>query len=146
MIRDGRPADIDAIVHVRTHVIENHLSAEQLAEIGITPQSVLADMAAGHLGCWVGEADGAVVAFAMADRRDANIFALFVLPEHEGKGLGAALLVQCESWLKRHGHTIARLDTGRDTKAYAFYLRRGWRATGETAGHFAVDDVLIKVL
>jgi GNAT superfamily N-acetyltransferase len=146
MIREAHPSDMDAIVHVRTHVIENHLSVEQMAEIGITPQSILADIAAGHLGCWVAEDQRRVIAFAMADRRDANIFALFVLPEHEGKGHGSALLARCEAWLRQHGHAEARLDTGRGTKAFDFYLRRGWRRTTEKSGHFAEDDVFRKDL
>ena len=74
MIRNFQTSDIDAIVHVRTHVIENHLSVEQMAAIGITPQSVQADIAVGDLGCWVAEDQGRVVAFSMADRRDGNIF------------------------------------------------------------------------
>ena len=68
MIRNGRPDDIGAISHVRTSVTENHLSTEQLAEIGITPHSILEGIAAGQLGCWVAEEEGVVVAFAMAGK------------------------------------------------------------------------------
>ncbi|XHH28060.1 hypothetical protein WIW49_11465 [Xanthomonas euroxanthea] len=32
------PADIDAIFDIRTRVHENHLSRDQLVEMGITPQ------------------------------------------------------------------------------------------------------------
>ena len=146
MIRAFRPSDMAAIVHVRTHVIENHLSVEQMAEIGITPQSIQADIATDDLGCWVAEDDGTVVAFSMADRRDANIFALFVLPEREGKGFGSKLLDCAEQWLKQQGHREARLDTGRGTRAYDFYLKRGWRLTTKKAGYFAEDDVFRKLL
>ena len=146
MIREGRASDMGAIVHVRTSVIENHISVEQMEAVGITPESIIADMQSGDLGCWVAEDDGEVVAFAMADRRDASIFALFVLPQHEGKGHGAALLAACEAWLKTQGHTQATLGTDRDTKAHAFYLKRGYVPTGEVSGHFAEDDVLRKLL
>lgn len=146
MIHNGRPDDIGAISHVRTSVTENHLSTEQLAEIGITPHSILEDIAAGQLGRWVAEVEGAVLTFAMAGKPDGSVFALFALPGHEGKGVGSALLACCESWLKQQGHATAKLDTGRESKAYDFYLHRGWRPTGETAGHFAVDHVLIKDL
>ena len=57
-----------------------------------------------------------------------------------------ALLAACESWLKTQGHAEASLTTGRDTKAFSFYLRRGWRETGEVAGHFEEDAVLRKTL
>ena len=34
--RLATPADVDAIFHIRTSVQENHLSLDQLAEMGIT--------------------------------------------------------------------------------------------------------------
>jgi GNAT superfamily N-acetyltransferase len=88
----------------------------------------------------------AITGFAMADRRDGSIFALFMDAAHEGKGHGSALLAACEDWLQNKGHAEACLTTGRDTRAFAFYLRRGWRETNETAGHFAEDAVLRKTL
>jgi GNAT superfamily N-acetyltransferase len=117
-----------------------------MAELGITPESIIAEMESGDLGCWVAEDVGRVIAFSMADRRDASIFALFVLPDHEGRGHGTRLLDACERWLRAQGHRSASLTTGRGTKAHDFYLRRGWQVTGEIAGHFAEDDVFRKDL
>lgn len=122
-----------AITHVRISVAENHLSVEQMAERGITPESVLADIASGDLGCWVAEAEGEVVAFAMADRRDASIFALFTLPGKEGRGLGSALLARAEAWLVEMGHNEAWLTTASGSRAAAFYALKGWRVTEEGA-------------
>jgi GNAT superfamily N-acetyltransferase len=146
MIRPGRAADMADITHVRTSVIENHLSVAQMAELGITPGSIIAEMESGDLGCWVAEDAGRVIAFSIADRRDGSIFALFVLPAHEGKGHGTRLLDACERWLMDQGHRSATLSTGRGTKAHGFYLRRGWQMTSEIAGHFAEDDVFRKEL
>ncbi len=146
MIREGRASDIDAIFHVRTSVIENHLSVEQMAAIGITPENIIANMQSGDLVCWVAEDNENVVAFSMADRRDASIFALFVLPAHEGKEYGTKLLDACEKWLTQQGHKQATLNTGRGTKAYAFYCKRGYVPTGEISGHFAEDDMFRKKL
>ncbi|MGH6819856.1 MAG: GNAT family N-acetyltransferase, partial [Methylocella sp.] len=134
------------ITRVRTSVLENHMSVAQMAVIGITPDRIAAEMQAGDLGCWVAEHDGRVIAFAMADRRDGNIFALFVSPKHERQGFGSALLARCESWLKALGYATAKLNTGRGTRAYDFYLKRGWTLTGEKAGHFGEDNVLCKRL
>jgi GNAT superfamily N-acetyltransferase len=133
MIRWARPDDMPAITHVRISVVENHLSVEQMAERGITPESVLADIASGDLGAWVAEAEGEVVAFAMADRRDASIFALFTLPGKEGRGLGSALLAQAETWLAEMGHREAWLTTATGSRAAAFYALKGWRVTEESA-------------
>ena len=146
MIRAGVIADLPEITRIRTSVTENHLSVAQMAEIGITPQSIAADMADGHLACWVALDGGAIAGFSMADRRDGSIFALFMAAAHEGKGHGSALLAACEDWLRAEGHASARLTTGRDTQAFRFYLRRGWQETDETAGHFAEDAVLVKAL
>lgn len=146
MIREGAFSDLPEITRIRTAVRENHLSVEQMAGLGITHQSIAEDMRAGHLGCWVALEDGAVAGFAMADRRDGSIFALFMDAAHEGKGHGSALLAACELWLKQQGLAEASLTTERDSRAFGFYLRRGWRDTGETAGHIAEDAVLGKAL
>ena len=146
MIRPGEIADLPAITRIRTSVAENHLSTEQMAEIGITHDSIAAELRDGHLACWVAMEGDAIAGFSMADRRDGSIFALFMDAAQEGKGHGSALLAACEHWLARQGHAEARLTTGRDTRAFAFYRRRGWTETGETAGHFAEDAVLVKAL
>lgn len=146
MIRAGVIADLPEITRIRTAVTENHLSVEQMADLGITHDSIGADMRSGDLGCWVALAGAAIAGFAMADRRDASIFALFMDAAHEGKGHGSALLATCEAWLLQQGHAAASLTTERDSRAFRFYLRRGWRDTGETAGHVAEDAVLRKTL
>ncbi|MEI8180096.1 GNAT family N-acetyltransferase [Aestuariivirga sp.] len=144
MIRPGQIADLPAIMRIRTSVAENHLSVEQMVEIGITNDSIAAEMTDGDLGCWVAMDGGEITGFSMADRRDGSIFALFMDANHEGKGHGSALLAACEAWLKQRGHAEAHLTTGRDTKAFAFYRRRGWQETSKTAEHFAEDAVMVK--
>ncbi len=146
MIRQGVIADLPDITRIRTSVSENHLSVTQMAEIGITHETLAARMADGGLGCWVATAGGTTVGFAMADTQSGEVFALFVDPAHEGRGYGSALLSACEAWIGLSGHAFGRLTTGRETRAFAFYLRRGWQLTGETAGHFAEDAVLEKPL
>jgi GNAT superfamily N-acetyltransferase len=142
MIREGLPEDMDAITHVRTSVIENHLSIEGMAALGITRHGIIADMKAGHYGCWVAEEHGTIVAFSMADRRDGSIFALFTLPGKEGKGFGTGLLDEAETWLAALGIDEAWLSTGRGTVAEKFYARRGWIATDESSKH--PEDVVFR--
>jgi len=146
MIRAGQIADLPAITRIRTSVTENHLSVEQMAEAGITHGTIAAKMQDGHLGCWVALTGETIIGFSMADRRDGSIFALFMDAAHEGKGHGSALLAACEDFLRRAGHRQARLTTGPETRAFAFYLHRGWQVTDETDGHFAEDPVLVKQL
>jgi GNAT superfamily N-acetyltransferase len=142
MIRHGRPEDMGQITHVRISVVENHLSIEGMAAVGITREGIIADMQAGHYGCWVAEEHGTIVAFSMADRRDGSIFALFTLPGKEGRGYGTRLLAEAERWLVDQGMKDAWLSTGRGTVAEKFYARRGWVATDETAQH--PEDVVFR--
>lgn len=146
MIRKGRISDLPAITRIRTSVTENHLSVTQMAQIGITHETLGAMLQSEELGCWVAEEDGTTVGFSMAHRGEAQVFALFLNREHEGRGYGTALLTACETWLKQNGVKVASLATDPETKAFSFYQRRGWQPTGETAGHFAKDAVLTKRL
>jgi GNAT superfamily N-acetyltransferase len=146
MIRKGPITDLPAITRIRTSVTENHLSVEQMAQIGITHDTLGGMMQSGALGCWVAEDDGKIAGFAMAHRGDGEIFALFLDREHEGKGYGSALLNACETWLRQNGVAVASLATDPATRAFSFYQRRGWQPTGETAGHFATDAILTKRL
>lgn len=116
---------------IRISVGENHMSIEQMAERGITAEATLAEMAAGDLGAWVAEDSDGIVAFAMADRRDASLFALFTKPGCEGRGHGSALLAEAEAWLAKLGHQEAWLITATGSRAARFYALKGWRATDE---------------
>ncbi|MFZ5674554.1 MAG: GNAT family N-acetyltransferase [Pseudomonadota bacterium] len=131
MIRVARAEDMPAMTAIRISVVENHMSIEQMAERGITAETTLAEMAAGDLGAWVAEDDGDIVAFAMADRRDASLFALFTKPGCEGRGHGSALLAAAEAWLAETGHEEAWLTTATGSRAARFYALKGWRATDE---------------
>ena len=146
MIRPGVLADFPEITRIRTAVTENHLSIEQMAEMGITHESLDGDMRAGHLACWVSTEDNVITGFSMADQRNGTVFALFMDIAHEGKGHGTALLATCEDWLRQKGHAEVGLSTERNSRAFRFYLRRGWHDTGTAAGRFAEDAVLMKTL
>jgi GNAT superfamily N-acetyltransferase len=117
------------IVHVRSSVRENLLTPEQLAQRGITNASVAASLLVDSKG-WVAERSGEIVAFSMADRADPSIFALFVLPGYEGRGLGNRLLDLALQWLWDNGAKLVWLTTAPDTKAARFYARRGWVPVG----------------
>jgi GNAT superfamily N-acetyltransferase len=73
---------------------------------------------------------GRVVAFAIADGGTRSIFALFVAPGCEGRGLGSALLDPALRWLQSEGIGPVWLTTAPDTRAAAFYARRGFIVTG----------------
>ncbi len=133
IIREAIGADMPGIARVRTSVRENLLTTEQLAQRGITNASVAASLLVDRKG-WVAERGKEIVAFSMADRADPSIFALFVLPEHEGRGLGNRLLDLALQWLWDSGAELVWLTTSPDTRAARFYARRGWVPVGMAPG------------
>ena len=127
--REATAADMPAISDVRQSVIENPLSIEQLAARGITNESVAASFLEDSKG-WVAETHGRIVGFSIADRKEQSVFALFVLPEYEQRGIGSRLFDLALQWLWDNGAEHLWLTTSAGTKAAAFYERRGWIATG----------------
>ena len=133
VFRQAGASDMPGIAHVRSSVRENLLTVEQLAARGITNASVAASLLVHRKG-WVAERSGEIVAFSMADRADPSIFALFVLPGYEGRGLGNRLLDLALQWLWDNGAELAWLTTSPDTRAARFYERRGWVPAGMEPG------------
>lgn len=126
-VRLATPVDVEAIFDIRTSVRENHISRERMAEMGITPASIK-EMILGAPCTWLGEVDGIPAAFSMGDVETGSVFALFVRPDFEGRGLGRRLLAEVETLLFRH-HPVIWLETGSDTRAAGFYRTLGWHAT-----------------
>lgn len=131
-LRLAQAADADELFLVRTSVRENHESMEQLARIGVTPAAVAEMLASGKAGGWCVEEPRGIVGFSMARRPERDVFALFVLPECEGRGIGGALLDAAVAWLRDGDPRPVRLSTGRGTRAWGFYLARGWCEVGTT--------------
>ena len=135
LIRVATQDDIDTLFHIRTSVVQNHLSVEQMAELGITPQ-VLADSIRDAPCAWVAEADGRPVAFAMVNLAEGEVFAMFVLPTHENLGLGRQLMAVAEAALFEHHDKLFLITDGRDEiRANGFYQRLGWTLVGKAEDH-----------
>jgi ribosomal protein S18 acetylase RimI-like enzyme len=79
-----------------------------------------------------------IVAIAMARPDSGKLFALFTSPTHARRGHGSALLRTVEKSLSANGVRCISLDTGKGTAAIGFYLRNGYRVTGESN-----DDVFM---
>jgi hypothetical protein len=86
ILRDAAIQDIPQIQTVRNAVKENMLSNPAL----VTDEDCKNFITIRGKG-WVYEADGKIVGFAIADLQDNNIWALFLLPEYEGRGIGSQL-------------------------------------------------------
>ncbi|WP_297207033.1 GNAT family N-acetyltransferase [uncultured Pluralibacter sp.] len=101
------------------------MSREELAAQGIT-ESTVAAMLEGS--AWVAADGGRIVAFSMILPQDACLFAAFVLPEYENRGLGKKLVLNAEEALFEH-HALIWLETCAKTRAAGFYQHLGWVET-----------------
>lgn len=103
-----------------------------MAALDITPETVRDMITSGDYIVPVAFVDGEAVGFAMAQISESYVFALFVIPSHEDRGIGSKLLGYVEAALYRHGVREAWLCTDADEKvrAVGFYRHLGWRETG----------------
>lgn len=118
--RQAVAADAPAIMGVRLAVRENVLSNRTAVTVAATAAYIT-----GAGRGWVAEADGAIIGFSIANR-SGLIWALFVRPGWEGRGIGTRLLADCVGWLRGIGVAEAFLDTGAGTRAEGFYRHAGW--------------------
>ncbi|THB70919.1 MAG: GNAT family N-acetyltransferase [Desulfobulbaceae bacterium] len=134
--REITKADIEPILRVRTSTIENSFSRAELAEIGITKDS-LADWLDGTVRGWVCEISGRIEGFIMADGQSAEILVIALSPGYEGKGIGRRLMEKAQSWLYSLGHQWLWLWSNPDqaVRAHGFYRKLGWKPTGEINGN-----------
>ena len=79
---------------------------------------------------WVVEVQGEVVAFAIGRATTRNVWALFVDPEHEGRGYGRRLHDTMLEWFRSMGIGRVWLTTEPGTRAQRFYERAGWQCSG----------------
>ena len=135
VLRQATRDDLAGIWRVRYAVVENTLTPGR-----ITDGEVVAMLETAGRG-WVVEEGGRVVAFAIGDAVGANLWALFVDPDAEGRGYGSLLHDTLVDWLWTRGLPTLWLTTGTATKARGFYERRGWRCTG-TSG---LDEVRLEM-
>lgn len=125
IFREAQIADIPQIQTVRNSVKENTLSdpglvTDEDCEIFITQRGK----------GWVCEMDGMIVGFAIADLQDNNIWALFLHPDYEKKGIGKKLHDMMMEWYFSHTKEKVWLGTAPGTRAENFYRQCGWKDAG----------------
>jgi GNAT superfamily N-acetyltransferase len=132
----GRAAtgDIPRLVEIRAAVRGNRLSDPA----SVTPADIQWFIDNGPIWTWV-EAR-LIRGFSAGDPRDGTIWALFVDPRFEGRGIGRALIDLACGSLRRAGHRAVSLGTLPGTRAENFYRRNGW----VPAGHRPNGEILYR--
>jgi ribosomal protein S18 acetylase RimI-like enzyme len=123
-IRPAQASDVESIFTVRTSVTENHLSREEMLEMGIS-ETTVRNMIEENLCAWVATDDDEVVGFSMISREKGSLFGLFVLPAYEGRGIGRRLTKIAEQELFKQ-HEVVWLETDKNSRAAKFYMQLGW--------------------
>ncbi|MDE2018221.1 MAG: GNAT family N-acetyltransferase, partial [Hyphomicrobiales bacterium] len=125
-IRTGRPSDLAAIHALETQVFESDR---------LTRAALRGHLASVREPVIVAELDGRLVGYALVVmRRDsaaARLYSLGVSGDAAGRGVGSALLAECEARAAAAGARSMRLEVRRDNRAaIALYERRGYRRFG----------------
>ena len=125
IFREAHINDIAQIQIVRHSVKENVLSDPSL----VTDKDCEEFLTVRGKG-WICEANEKIVAFAIIDVKEKNIWALFVHPEYEQQGIGKKLHNIMLDWYFDQYDSPLWLGTAPRTRAESFYKRSGWRETG----------------
>jgi GNAT superfamily N-acetyltransferase len=125
VFREAKPEDIPQMQILRNSVKENKLSSPGL----ITDEASLEYITVRGKG-WVCEVDERVVGFAIADLVKSNIWALFVDPDFERRGIARNLQRLMLEWYFGQGKNLVWLGTLPGTRAERFYRRSGWLQNG----------------
>ncbi|MEO6135787.1 MAG: GNAT family N-acetyltransferase [Ginsengibacter sp.] len=124
-IREARIEDIRQIQVVRNLVIENPLSNPDF----VTDKDCEEFMFRRGKG-WVCEIDNEIVGFSIVDLKDNNIWALFLDPKFEKKGIGRQLHDVMLDWYFTQTKDKVWLGTAPKTRAETFYRKSGWAEVG----------------
>jgi GNAT superfamily N-acetyltransferase len=124
-VREARSGDIGRIQVIRNSVKENTLSDPSLV-----PDSDVQDYIYRRGKGWVYEENKTIMGFAIVSVLDKNVWALFVDPQHEKRGIGRQLHDQMLDWYFQQMEETIWLGTARGTRAESFYRKAGWIETG----------------
>ena len=82
---------------------------------------------------WVCEIENEIIGFAIIDLKEKNIWALFVHPAYERKGLGKRLQQIMLDWYFENNDETVWLGTSAGTRAENFYRCSNWRDVSRRA-------------
>jgi ribosomal protein S18 acetylase RimI-like enzyme len=146
IVRSATPADAAAVAHV-------HQESWRTTYSGILPRAFIEQMVGrktpevwrGRLTnrpeldtTWIAERGGEIVGFASCgDARhrleglEAEVYALYVLQDHQRRGVGRELVRTCARHFVRHGHFGFYLWVLKANRARMFYEALGGQEAGE---------------
>lgn len=125
IIREATLKDIPQIQIVRNSVKENTLS-----DPGLVTDRDCEEFLFERGKGWVAETNERIIGFSIADLKENNVWALFVHPDFENKGLGRKLHNIMLNWYFTQKKEAIWLGTSPETRAEIFYRKSGWAEVG----------------
>lgn len=123
-----RPAAVEDIPQMQ--IIRNAVKENRLSDPGLVTDADYLHYILERGKGWVSEEKGLLTGFAIADLQDHNIWALFVHPDFERRGIGRLLHDTMMTWYFNQTNQTVWLGTAPGTRASAFYKKAGWKETG----------------
>jgi len=124
-LRHATIDDIPELHRVRMSVKENVLNNPAL----VTEDHYINYLTTKGKG-WLCEDEHQVLGLAIIDLEKNNIWALFVHPDHEKKGIGRKLHDTMLDWYFNQNKQTLWLSTDPKTRAEKFYRASGWTSKG----------------
>ncbi len=125
IFREAIIADIPQIQVVRNAVTENTLS-----DPALVPDADVEDYIIRWGKGWVCEINNKIVGFSIVSVIDKNVWALFIQPGYDKKGIGKRLHDDMMNWYFSQTNETIWLGTAPDTRAEQFYRKAGWVEVG----------------
>ena len=138
IIREAVAEDIPQLHRIRMRVKENVLNNPLLVQ----EKDYVAFVHEPNKG-WVAISNNQIAGFAFVDVQRSNVWALFVDPAFEARGLGKLLHREMVKWYFSNYSAPLWLTTAPRTRAEKFYSMLGWKMQGLENGEvrFIMDGL-----
>lgn len=123
-----RPATLHDIPQIQ--VVRNAVTENTLSDPGLVTDQDCAEFISERGKGWVCEIDHQIVGFSIVDLRENNVWALFLDPNFEKKGIGRQLHQTMLDWYFSQTQKTVWLGTAFNTRAEQFYRKAGWAEVG----------------
>lgn len=123
-----RKATIDDIPQIQ--IVRNSVKENQLSDPNLIPDYLVKEFITERGIGFVCEIDEKIIGFSIVDFIENNVWALFILPEAEGKGIGKKLhQLMLDEYFSQTKENIW-LSTEANSRAEKFYEKQGWKNVG----------------
>ena len=123
-----RKATIEDIPQIQ--IVRNSVKENQLSNPNLIPDELVEEFITKRGKGFVCEIDDKIVGFSIIDFVENNVWALFLLPEYEGKGNGKKLhQLMLDEYFSKTQKTIW-FSTETNSRAELFYKKQGWKNAG----------------